>query len=327
MLKRYSASMVCGIVLTFVIVGALLSPAFAQAPRSIVPYPRDVSVEVVDPETKMPQRTFCIGPNTIDVELTNNSQYRTYVYVMNRNTSGQEQPLYAGWVDPGKHYLSALMNTQFELVGPEGTEMIRVDSGTQGQITPGQWIQYQVRNCGGTFPPGGPGGNAFLWANIYPYAIPQGGKGTISLQTNVTSQTNMTYYFEILNSWGQLWKRLPVTKRPHERYNVTLPVGKTTKPKQLTYTVNLWLEAGFAGQRRKVASTQLTFRVVTAGSEPEPYAPGYPQQTTPGWYSPYGNTTPGLPYVTEPFSPYSQYSYPYPYGYQQMGSQQERAID
>ena len=104
--------------------------------------------------------------------------------------------------------------------------MLRVDSGDFGRTTPGSWVSFYVQNCGG-YPPGGGGyGQAFVWARIYPYAIPQGGKGTITLQTTVQSQTNMTYYFEILNSWDQLWKRLPVSKRPYEQYQVILPVGK-----------------------------------------------------------------------------------------------------
>ena len=52
----------------------------------------------------------------------------------------------------------------------------------------------------------------------------------ITLQTTVGAQTNMTYYFEILNSYAQLWKRIPVTKRAYAQYQITLPVGKTTKP-------------------------------------------------------------------------------------------------
>jgi hypothetical protein len=176
-------------------------------------------------------------------------------------------------------------------------------------------------------PAPGPGYYAQIWAQAYPYAVEQGKKSTITLQTSVGSQPNTTYYFEILNSWGQLWKRIPVVKHPYDRYQVTLPVGKATKPGVLTYTVNLLVE--FAGQHEKIASTQFSFQVVTAGSLPQtPYNPGYP-----GWPMPhdpysgmpgYGVPMPApvpLPYGTPPYNPYS------PYGKNYLGGPQgERQV-
>jgi hypothetical protein len=215
--------------------------------------------------------------------------------------------------------------------------MLRVDSNDFGRVTPGTWVTFYVQDCGG-YPPGGGYGEAFVQAQIYPYAIPQGGKGTITLQTNVESRPNMTYYFEILNSWEQLWKRLPVSKRPYEQYQVTLPVGKKTKPGMLTYTVKLWLESGFVGERKNVATTYLSFRVVTPGSAPMPYEPGYPGSSggmpyEPGYsWSPGGDSYGGMPYSGTPYStvpPYiiSPYSgYPYGTGHQ-MGTQGERSIE
>jgi hypothetical protein len=303
-----------------------------------------VTAETIDPVTQAPKTVFCIGVNAIDVKLTNNSGYRRYVYVMNRDTSGMERTLYAGWLESGTSYLSHLIQAQLEVTGPAGTEMIRVDTGDGGQMMPGNWVTFYVQNCGGgTYPPYG---QAVVWAQVYPYAIAQGSKGTITLQMNVESRANVTYYFEILNSWGQLWKRFPVSKRPYEQYKVTLPVGKTTKPAVLTYTVKLWLESGVTGDRREVASQRFSFRVVEPGSAPDPYAPSYPgypgypsypsyptYPTYPGypspdWYSPYGDPYSGMPYGggmpynTSPYemSPYGTSGYP-------MGSSQgERPI-
>jgi hypothetical protein len=325
MVKKWLISAMACLCLLAIAVASPVNQAEAQqGQRSIVPYPRGVQVETVDPVTKQPKNSFCIGVNTIDVKLTNNSESRTYVYVVNRDTSGIERTLYSGWLDPGTHYLSTLLGTQLELVGPAGTEMLRVDSSNYGQITPGNRVSFYVRDCGGTQPGPWPG-YAQLWARVYPYAIEQGKKGTITLQTSVQSRPNMTYYFEILNSWDQLWKRLPVSKRPSEQYHVTLPVGNNTKPGVLTYTVNLWLESGFTGERRKVATTQFSFQVVRPGeTAPQPYShSGYPG---PSQWNPYGgSSSSGLPY--NPSFPYAspQSMYPYGTGFQ-FGTQEERAI-
>jgi hypothetical protein len=325
--------MIVGIVLSLFVltiaVGGSMNVVGAQETRSIVPYPRGVLIETVDAETKMPRSSFCIGVNTIDVRLTNNSEYRRYVYVVNRDTRGTERTLYSGWLDAGQHYLSALIHAQLEVTGPAGTEALRVDVGDYGKITPGTWMTFYVQDCGGYPPPGGGYGQAFIWARMYPYAIPQGGKGTITLQTSVGAQTNMTYYFEILNSYAQLWKRIPVTKRPYEQYQVTLPVGKTTKPQMLTYTVNLWLESGY-GERQKVATTKFSFRVVRPGSTtPPPYDPGYPGYPGHPGYPGYPyNPGPSWPPTTwDPYSggmPYSPPTSPYglpPYGTSPYGTQ------
>jgi len=327
----------CILVLTIAVIAAPVNRTFAQEARSIAPHTwNSLTIETVDPVTRMPKSSFCIGINAIDIKLTNNTEYRRYVYVINRDTRGIEQTLYNGWLEPGTHYLSMLMRIQLELVGPPGTEMLRVDSSDYGKIRPGSWVTFYVQDCG-AYPPGGGYGEAFLWAQIYPYAISQGGKGTITLRTNVQSRSNMTYYFEILNSWDQLWKRLPVSKQPHEFYQVTLPVGQKTKPGMLTYTVNLWLESGFAGERRNVATTRFSFQVVTPGSAPMPYQPGYPGSPgapyepgspwPPSW-DPYGGALyPGTPY--SPVPPYSMPpygGYPYGTGYQ-MGTQGERSIE
>jgi hypothetical protein len=147
--------------------------AFAQDTRAIVPYPRDIMmVEVIDPMTKAPKNVFCIGVNAIDVKLTNNSGSRQYVSVVNRDTSGKEQALYTGWLESGVAYLSSLIRAQLEVTGPAGVEMIRVDSNAGGQVMPGRWVQFYVQDCGGQFPPGGGYGQAYVQAQIYPYAIP-----------------------------------------------------------------------------------------------------------------------------------------------------------
>lgn len=193
--------------------------------------------------------------------------------------------------------------------------MLRVDINEYGQVVPGQWVSFYVQDCGGTgqgqwppegqWPPGGqwPGQYAQIWAQVSPYAIEQGKKGTITLQASVGSYQAAMYSFEILNSWGQLWKRIAISKAPYERYQISLPVGANTKPGVLTYTVNLWLESGRGGERRKVASTRFSFRVITAGSAQSQYAPGYPgypgYQMYPGYpeYSDYSGypTYPGYP--------------------------------
>jgi hypothetical protein len=326
--------------------------ALAQDTRSIVPYQRNqVLIETVDPESKLPRSSFCIGVNSIDVRLSNNSEDRQFVYVVNRDTNGTEQLLYRGWVEPGQQYLSDLMQAQLEVTGPAGTESLRVDVQEYGGISTGPWMTFYVQECG-WYPPGGGGGGygqALIWAQMYPYALPQGGKGTITVQTSVGAQANMTYYFEILNSYDQLWKRIPVSKRPYERYQLTLPVGEDTKPQMLTYTVNLWLESGYGRERQRVATNKFSFQVVTPGSSSTPYQPGYPGGTGypgyPGYYpnypgysgsypSGYGwppTTTwdpysGGMPYSS---SPYTMPTYGVsPYGTQySVGGTTERSID
>jgi hypothetical protein len=300
----------------------------------------------VDAETKMPRSSFCIGVNTIDVRLTNNSEYKQYVYVVNRDTRGTERTLYSGWLEAGQHYLSALIHAQLEVTGPAGMEALRVDIGEYGRITPGTWMTFYVQDCGGYPPPGGGYGHAFIWARIYPYAIPQGGKGTITLQTTVGAQANMTYYLEILNSYDQLWKRIPVTKSPYEQYQITLPVGEATPPQMLVYTVNLWFDSGY-GEPQKVATTKFSFRVVTPGSTPPPYEPSYPGPGYPGpGYPGPGYPGPGYPYTPGygwppttgdpysggmPYSPTSPYITPlygtYQYSSQYIGGPSERSVE
>jgi hypothetical protein len=307
----------CILVVTLAVIVSSVNWAFAQEARRIVPYPRGVQIETIDPVTRMPRNSFCIGVNAIDARLINNSEYRGYVSVINRDTTGRERTLYRGWLEPGTHYLSTLMRTQLELTGPAGTEMLRVDVNDYGQSVPGNWVSFYVQNCGGPTPGPGPWppgpGYAQLWAWVYPYAIEQGKKGTVTLQTDVESRPNMTYYVEILNSWGKLWKRFPANRRPYERYQVTLPVGKTTKPGMLTYTVNLWLEQGFGGQRRNVATTRFSFRVVAPGSTPPQYDPRYPEYPGypqyPGW-QPYS----GEPYFGAPSYGTTPPSWTPPYG-------------
>lgn len=304
----------------------------AQDTRSLVPYPRDILIETVDPETRMPRSSFCTGINTLDVKLTNNTGYRRYVSIINRDTRGIERTLYNGWVDPGQQYLSRLIQAQLEVTGPAGTESLRVDVNDSGRITTGVWMTFTVQECGGGYPPGG-GYGAALWAQIYPYAIAQGEKGTITLQTNVQPQSGASYYFEILNSYGQLWKRLPVTKPPYAQYQVTLSVGTTTKPTMLTYTVNLWFESQAGGNRQKVATTQFSFRVITPGSNPTPYNPGYPGDSGmpyPGYswpptWNPYGDGS--MSYPGMPYSPYPTYgTNPYGTGYN-FSSPTERSLE
>jgi hypothetical protein len=339
MLKRMLFSMMLGIVVvTLTVTMVSINRGYAQGERSIVPSGRDILIQTVDPMTKMPKSSFCIGANAIDVKLTNNSGYRRYVYVIDRDTRGLERTLYTGWLEPGMYYLSALMRTQLEVTGPAGTESLRVDVGDAGQNMSGRWVTFYVQDCG-SYPPGGNYGDAYVGAQIYPYAIPRGGKGTITLQTNVESQANMIYYFEILNSWGQLWKRLPVSRQPYEQYQLTLKVGKTTKLGMLTYTVKLWQESGYAGGRRNIATTQFSFRVVAAGSAAMPYDPGYQESPTnpaePGYpwpptWDPYGSSSSlsssGMP--SSQVSPYTIPSYgAYPGTGYQLGTQSERAIE
>jgi hypothetical protein len=266
----------------------------------------------------MSRNVFCTGMNSIDVKLTNNSGYRKYVSVINQDTEGKEQPLFYGWLEPGEHYLSELMRMQFSLPGPAGLETVRVVVYEYGQMIPGSAVSFYVQDCGGyPYGGGGYGYYAQVWAYAYPYAIEQGKKGTVLLQTNVTSQHNVTYYFEILNSYGQLWKRIPVSKQPYERYQVPLPVGKKTKPGMLTYTVKLWFEPGSKGARRNIATSKFSFRVLAAGSRPSPYYPGYPGYQ--GWQPYSGDPYSGMPsYGTDPSYGMTPYT-PYPYGMNPYG--------
>lgn len=361
MLKKCRAGMI--ITLLVVVLVMPVHQAAAQGVRSIVPYDRDVVIETVDPTSQTPRNAFCIGTNTIDVKLTNNSGQKKYVAVINRDTEGKERTLFYGWLETGSHYLSALMRMQFNLPGPAGVESLRVVVNEYGQMIPGNAVSFYVQECG-YYPPYGGGGYGYyaqIWARVYPFAIEQGKKGTVLLQTNMTSRTNATYYFEILNSWGQLWKRIPVSKRPYERYQVTLPVGENTKPGLLTYTVKLWYEPGSQGERRTIGTTKFSFRVVEKGSRSSSYYPGYPgypgysgysmyptyPTTTPSWPS-YGGTDPYsgmspydmqmLPGTTMPYSgssypsmmdPYSGMGYPSmmtPYSSYPLGSAAERNI-
>jgi hypothetical protein len=326
-------------VLTVVVSVAGLNTASAQESRSIVPSPRTVAIEPVDPMTKAPKQAFCIGMNAIDMKLTNNTGYRQYVTVVNRDTNGVERSLFNGWLESGTQYLSKLMQRQFELTGPAGTELLRVDINQYGKVTPGQWVSLYVQNCGGPGPI--PGGYAQVWASVQPYAIEQGKKGTVILQTSVTSQANMRYYVEILNSWGQLWKRLPINKMPYDYYQIVLPVGTTTKPAVLTYTVKLWLESGY-GEPRNVGVTYFSFRVITPGSTVAPYQSGYPTPYD-SWYSDssYGQPENAWPpmmdaygssgmYSEMPYSPETSYGMPsygtLPYSNQSV-PRTERAIE
>lgn len=308
-------------VLMVVLVVNPLQRVAAQDTRALTPYPRDIQIETVDPETKMPRSAFCIGMNTLEVKLTNNTGARQYVYVVNRDSSGIARTLYRGWLEGGSAYLSTLMQSRLGLSGPAGTEALRVDIGSYNNVTPGSWMTFYVQDCGSGYPPNGGGiGSAYIWAQIYPYAIQQGGKGTITLQTSVDGMQMGGYYIDILNSYSQLWKRLPVTKRAYEQYQVTLPVGRTTKPAMLTYTVNLYAQGNLSGngQPQRIATTYFSFRVVKPGSV-MPYDPGY---TNPGY-----DGMPNMPYSSgysgfyTQNDPYGTYGVPYQgmqYGQQYM---------
>jgi hypothetical protein len=340
------------LVLVAVIIAVIgpIAPVQAQEARSIVPYPRDqVLIETVDPESKLPRSSFCIGVNTIDVRLTNNSAQRQFVHVVNRDTRGAEQLLFRGWIAPGQNYLSALMQAQLEVTGPAGMESLRVDvQNSFGQIIPGAWMTFYVQDCG-WYPPGGGGhGQALIWAQIAPYALPQGGRGTITVQTSVGAQPNLSYYFEILNSYDKLWRRVPVTKRAYEPYQLTLPVGTTTRPQTLTYTVNLWLESGYGGGRQRVATTKFSFQVVKPGTSATLYDQGYPGSPSgyptapmyptfpqtgtygsgyawpPTTWDPYSG---GMPYSSSPYMMPSYGISPYGMPYSQRGLSSERSIE
>ncbi len=296
MLKtRVSYMMVSIVALTLVLVLLSGGQTVAQTTRNIVPSPR-VTIEAVDPATGMAKSSFCTGPNTIDVKISNNSGYGQFVSILNRDTRGIERTLFNGQLPSGTSYLSRLLGTQLALTGPAGTEILRV--AVNGASGASSQVSYYVQECGGSVPGGGwPGGYAQVWAQVAPYAIEQGRKGRIYLQTSAGAQPNAIYYFEILNSWGQLWKRIPITKRPHERYQVTLPVGAKTKTGRLTYTVNILMEPVLGGQSQKIGSTRFSFMVVTPGSGQPPYNPGYPAPYQGYQYQGYQGA---MPYGTAP---------------------------
>ncbi len=267
--------------------------AAAQDSRSIVPSPRsNVTVETIDPTTGMPKNTFCTGANSIDIRFTSNTGYGEYVSVFNRDTRGVQRTLFNGQLQSGVSYLSRLLGMQLSLSGPAGTETVwlttNMGQGAENMVT------YYVQDCGGTYPPN-PGqgqGYAQVWAQVSPNMIEQGRKGTITVQTSVGAQMGTVYYIEILNSWGQLWKRIPVTKAPYDYYQVTLPVGTKTKAGFLTYTVNVAMESGFGGQSQRIGTAQFSFQVVRPGTMPSmmaPYNPEYQGQPmmSPTW-TPYG---------------------------------------
>lgn len=314
--------MTVGLALMFVVSLLPLSNAAAQETRSIVPSPRTVTVETVDPTTGMPKNSFCAGVNTIDIRLTNDTGYAQTVYVFNRDTRGIQRTLFNGQLQPGATYLSRLLNMKLSLNGPAGTEMVWITSDMLSAEGSRQ-TTYYVQDCGGATSGTGAGnwqqnyGYAQVWAQISPSVIAQGQKAVIVAQTSVGAQQGAGYYLEILNSWGQLWKRIPVTKAPYDYYQVTLPIGTKTKPGVLTYTVNV-VAAGY-GQSQKIGTTQFSFQIVTPGSlsvQP-PYNQGYEYQGQP-WSQgmmPYG-ATPNFnaggyethpSFVMPPYSPYSTY--------------------
>ncbi len=297
----------------------------AQDTRKIVPFPREVWVETVDAMTKMPKSTFCIGVNTVDLKLTNNSQSGLMVSVVNRDTMGRERTLYNGWLNPGNSYLSKLLGMSLQLTGPAGTEMVRADISEYGQTMSGRWVSFNVQNCGtpdpGTDPTPGYGQ---VWAQVYPSVIEQGQKGMIVLQTSAGYQPNMPSYIEILNSWGQLWKRIPVTKQSYQRYEVALPVGTKTKPGMLTYTVNVWSEGW--RQRQQVASTCVSFYVARRGEAyPMPYNQGAAMNSGCPDMSGYSQPMPSMggmmpEYGTPSYVPAPYGMTPYSAGYQTQGT-------
>jgi hypothetical protein len=297
-------NMIVGTVALLILAGMVMPAhqAVAQGVRGIMPYDREIQIEAVDPMTRMARNAFCTGFNTIDVKLTNSSQQRKYVTIINYDTEQKEQPLYYGWLEPGEQYLSEVMRLRFNLTGPAGIETLRVVVNEYGQMIPGSAASYYVQDCAGFPGGGGSGYYAQVWASVSPSAIEQEKKGTVLLQTNVKSSSYATYYFEILNSYDQLWKRIPVGSRPYERSQVTLPVGKKTKPGVLTYTVKLWYEPGTKGARRVLATTRFSFRVMNAGSgyyPASPYNQGYPGT---GWPAYSGTPYSNMPYYgTDPF--------------------------
>ena len=334
MKKRVLILVVCMLALMLAGFPGFVEQSFAQQEGyRIIPSPR-LTVEAVDPSTGAAKNSFCIGSGSIDVKLSNNSGTGQFVTLVNRDTRGIERRLYAGQLPNGVSYLSRLLGTQLSLTGPAGTETLRLETNDSQWQGAGNQVSYSVRNCGGQ---GSwiPAPQAQVTAHVQPYAIEQGKKGTIYLQASVGYQQNGTYYFEILNSWGQLWKRIPVTKQPFATYQVSLPVGTKTKPGMLTYTVNV-----LAGNEQKIGTTRVSFNVIKAGSAQPPYNPGYsgypsyPTQagnfpTHPGYVDiPYGRPQGyGTPQSSQ--APmYSPYSTGYGYGVSSMGSATgERQID
>ncbi|PIE35043.1 hypothetical protein CSA56_05815 [candidate division KSB3 bacterium] len=330
--KRVHCIMVSLVALTLVLILFSGGHADAQSTRSIVPSPR-ITIETIDPATGMAKRSFCTGTNAIDVKISNGSGYGQYVSIINRDTRGVERTLFSGQLQTGTSYLSRLLGTQLALTGPAGIETLQV--AINGSTDTSSQISYYVQECGssnpgGSWPDYGYPGYAQVWAQVVPYAIEQGKKGMIYLQASVGAQSYATYYFEILNSWGQLWKRIPITKQPYERYLVTLPVGTKTKPGRLTYTVNILMEPVFGGQSQKIGSSRFSFMVVTPGSGQAPYHPGYPGYPAP--YQDYQGYSGVMPYGIDPYagmgtsgygmpqssmpSPYGSSSY---YGFSLMG--------
>ncbi len=300
--KRVFTVVVCMLVLMLT---GLLGPverSFAQTDYRIIPSPR-LAIEAIDPSTGMAKDSFCIGAGSIDVKLSNNSGYGQYVTVVNRDTRGIERRLFAGQLPNGVSFLSRLLGTQLSLTGPAGTETLRLEGNNSQWQGAANQVSYYVRSCGGQGggrPPGQ--GYAQVMAQVQPYTIEQGKKGTISLQASVGYRQNGAYYFEILNSWGQLWRRIPVTKQPFAPYQVTLSVGTNTKPGMLTYTVNL-----LAGGSQKIGTTRVSFRVIRAGSAQAPYNPGYSGYPT----YPGNSTHPG--YIQVPYGNAQGYGVPQPY--------------
>ena len=55
------------LVLIIAVIGDPINRVFAQDARGIVPQPRDrITLETIDPATKTPKNSFCIGANAID---------------------------------------------------------------------------------------------------------------------------------------------------------------------------------------------------------------------------------------------------------------------
>ena len=314
---------VCSVMLLAALSLMPMNPAAAQDSRAIVQAPREsVTAETIEPSTGMPKNSFCTGVNAIDVRLTNNTGYGQFVSVVNRDTRGVQRTLFNGQLQTGVSYLSRLLGMQLALNGPAGTESIWLTT-NMGQGAENM-VSYYVQDCGGTtYPQQNPWQQQYaqVWAQVSPNMIEQGRKGTITVQTSVGSEMGAVYYLEILNSWGQLWKRLPVTKAPYDYYQVTLPVGTKTKPGFLTYTVHVTVESGFGGQSQRIGTTQFTFQIVRPGTIPPvmaPYNSDYQGQMMPPTWTPYGvNPSSGAvsdgatfshpSFVVPPYTPYSSY--------------------
>ncbi|GAK54414.1 hypothetical protein U14_05699 [Candidatus Moduliflexus flocculans] len=329
MQKNMMKMMALWSVVLLVVVSVMpMNRAAAQDSRAIVPSPRgSVTLEAIDPATGMAKNAFCTGANAIDVRVTNNSGYAQFVSVLNRDTKGVQRTLFNGQLQTGVSYLSRLLGMQLMLSGPAGTEVIWLTT-NMGQGSDNM-VSYYVQDCGGTtFPPNPWPGYAQVWAQVSPNMIEQGRKGTITVQTSVGAQMGAVYYLEILNSWGQLWKRIPVTKAPYDYYQVTLPVGTKTKPGMLTYTVHVAMESGFGGQAQRIGTTQFAFQVVRPGMM-APYNPEYQGQMMPPAWTSYGmNPSTGTASDGAVFSHPSFVVQPYsPYGLDSMNGAKERSIE